>query len=1617
MFLAEQIKDQKIIVMYKFILYNYLSNQNRSLANDLQRKYLLRDPIHHSVFQVVTALCLLAAPLSVFAQISDDFSRLELDPATWSLVDPAVDCSYQTLNGLLTIKIPAASEHDPRGSYNGAVRLVQDVTDGDFEIEAKFQSIPLDNYQVQGLLVETSPIHFLRLEFYRAGQDLKVSCATVNRGLTRIQGEFNVTPGDALWLRLNRTENTWRAFHSTDGEVWTEAFVFDHEMTVSSVGVFGGNTGTDYGNHDLDMDNPVGDKRFDGLPAPAFDVMVDYFFDTANPIDPEDGDMENGVRITDDLQALYYFSAGAGDVVFDYSTALPKLDLNITDVNTVTWLPGGGLDLTSATLISSPGPADKIINGCMASDEITMEAWVDPVTTAQSGPARIFTMSADPSNRNVTLAHGQWGTLPSTVYDVRLRTTETSLNGQPETISPAGSLTGDLQHVVYTRDAAGNARIYVDGNETVTESIGGTLDNWDGSYRLGVGAEMDGTRFWLGEIHLAAVYSRALTSDDVAINFGAGPDGGILPDSPPVVTLNGLVPGDEFLFTDPVTLNAVANDLDGTVAHVEFFADDIRLASDTTAPYTFTWINPTVGGHQIRAVATDDEGNQATSSVIPILVTVPLSFRSALFISDDFHDADLGQPWVVTDGTTGAAVDQSGGHVMVDLPAMTQDPWAADAHSVFANQPEADGDIALELKLASADFSGDTFGGLRIEGAGDEVVQMLGEYTGGNWTVGWGSSTGGAFNDLGSVAAPDVTDGLWLQIRRQAGAWTFLYSTDGYSWQQAATLARAMTVNLCGWVAGGIDVGAGTQTVAFDYAFNLASPIYPEDGSSGGDYTGPVISEIAVVPYLDHVNLSWLTDEPAFYRVAYGLTTGYELGLLQGPTFLTDHSVDMTGLNPGGHYHFRITCVDTAGNFSPTGDMMVSTDLEVSLASGPGAGDVYRETRRAIYARDDWRVTDPDALNPGAWAFLPNPVLSLEVPDLTGAVRAEMIIDRWGGHPGTSNKMICINGRSWLHLPELATIPSTRPECYMYQDNLMLDIPLDQLQTGTVTLVGTADQQICNSFDWGQWGWYGVVMRVYYDGSVAHPTGGIMSPAAGDTIIDAVDIVVNAGATGAVEEVQVLAYYEGHDTDGDGEFSEWHREFYRSRSATTISIGGIVGTMTAAPYDVNWDVDWIPDQQPGSVKLQARILDDTGVWYVTDFVEDLSLRHSDGVVKMYAMDSLPAIFWVRNGSSKSAEFTIPPEDDLTTATSARMMVSTWNGSDTGRIDVNGLWQATSFGLAYFYSLDEFSLSVSALSQGVNILTISASTEEHGMEVLWPGPMIFVRYGSAATSSSSIAATGDVDGNGEVDRTDAQLVLENCVGAVRLSAAQAARGDLSGDGQLDPWDAALISGAVPGKTDAIENPVAPFTWGEAQGRYGRLTLPLETAGGSARSLWLEVTAPGIGDLVENVTSDLAETGLFKWKASGDKLRVAFAGPTAVELSDHLLEIVMNTADGKSGVALRASLTIDGGDTFDLQDTDLASVPVRFGLGDNYPNPFNPVTKISFDLPTSSRVMLRIYDVRGFEIRTLVSGVMPFGSHTVTWNGADDGGRAVSSGVYFYRIEAEGFTATRKMMLVK
>jgi photosystem II stability/assembly factor-like uncharacterized protein len=102
---------------------------------------------------------------------------------------------------------------------------------------------------------------------------------------------------------------------------------------------------------------------------------------------------------------------------------------------------------------------------------------------------------------------------------------------------------------------------------------------------------------------------------------------------------------------------------------------------------------------------------------------------------------------------------------------------------------------------------------------------------------------------------------------------------------------------------------------------------------------------------------------------------------------------------------------------------------------------------------------------------------------------------------------------------------------------------------------------------------------------------------------------------------------------------------------------------------------------------------------------------------------------------------------------------------------------------------------------------------------------------------------------------------------------------------------------------------------------------------------------------------------------------------------------------------------------VQERNTESLPSSFLLDQNYPNPFNPETRIAFQLPAASQVWVRIFNVRGQEIRTLANAQYEAGTHSVRWVGRDKNGNSVASGVYLYQLKAGGFSQVRKMSLLR
>ncbi len=135
-----------------------------------------------------------------------------------------------------------------------------------------------------------------------------------------------------------------------------------------------------------------------------------------------------------------------------------------------------------------------------------------------------------------------------------------------------------------------------------------------------------------------------------------------------------------------------------------------------------------------------------------------------------------------------------------------------------------------------------------------------------------------------------------------------------------------------------------------------------------------------------------------------------------------------------------------------------------------------------------------------------------------------------------------------------------------------------------------------------------------------------------------------------------------------------------------------------------------------------------------------------------------------------------------------------------------------------------------------------------------------------------------------------------------------------------------------------------------------------------------------------------------------IRTISGMPMAVGLSE-----VVYTVTDANGASRSVPFTVS---------VVLPPQPVVFSLADNYPNPFNPQTTIQYALPQAADVMLTVYNVVGQPVRTLVAEHQAAGRYAVEWDATNDSGHSVSSGMYFYRLQAGGdFLDIKKMLLLK
>jgi hypothetical protein len=337
------------------------------------------------------------------------------------------------------------------------------------------------------------------------------------------------------------------------------------------------------------------------------------------------------------------------------------------------------------------------------------------------------------------------------------------------------------------------------------------------------------------------------------------------------------------------------------------------------------------------------------------------------------------------------------------------------------------------------------------------------------------------------------------------------------------------------------------------------------------------------------------------------------------------------------------------------------------------------------------------------------------IDSLAGATRAEIAVEYWGGHIGTSEQSFQVNDGPWIALPQPEGTPEP-PECYMRTvgGNPAVEVPLSALREGENKVRFHAGPQVCHDFRWGFFWVYSFTIRVYF-GMVEEPPTIRAEPV---TEGDRVRVTIEEGqgwTAGGRHRADILGHYFGYNWSGNGRFLDWH--FFLRYG----ELRGHVGTLSDSG-DVIWDTRRVPDQ-PNPVAFMALVEREDGSRVVSRKVECDAAR-AGGHVKLYPADKVPEAFCVRMGQGKTCLFR---DVELAGLVSARLLLSTWSAAHADEIGINGQMITERVGPVHDVSHDVLDVPREFLSEGTNTFYIFSRTEHHAAEINWPGPALLVEY--------------------------------------------------------------------------------------------------------------------------------------------------------------------------------------------------------------------------------------------------------------------------------------------------
>jgi hypothetical protein len=292
-----------------------------------------------------------------------------------------------------------------------------------------------------------------------------------------------------------------------------------------------------------------------------------------------------------------------------------------------------------------------------------------------------------------------------------------------------------------------------------------------------------------------------------------------------------------------------------------------------------------------------------------------------------------------------------------------------------------------------------------------------------------------------------------------------------------------------------------------------------------------------------------------------------------------------------------------------------------------------------------------------------------------------------------------------------------------------------------------------------------------------------------------------------------------------------------------------------------------------------------------------------------------------------------------------------------------------------------------------------------------------------------AAIGDWSGNGKVDLPDFSMFIQ-VFGESAGEESPYALFDLSGNGKVDLGDfSALANNWGESVSDGTAKAV-PVAFGEHTGASMTLSGLQEADRYTVRvSLNEAAEAASYGFVMKyDVHAFEFEDALSRVASDAPFLAVSVRpgelviGHILSKGGAEVAEVSFKVKDDEFGGSLQVSEgyvydEYSRTNTVDLDAAALRIAPKAFALKQNFPNPFNPTTVIRYALPEASNVRLDVHNTLGQVVRTLVDEKQVAAGYRITWDGRNEHGQQMASGIYIYRIVAGEFTATRRMLLIK